>query len=122
MPIAFVVAFNNRGWKDRCINAKDDERLFLCKDNRINNEFQVDKRGLCKGNCQEKDLCKNFEWSISNRNYRSVKEGDVVYFFFKGSKRDTNKNFMLWGKSKVKKVEGNSVFLRNLVHIQKMNG
>ena len=31
MPVAFVVAFNNRGWKDWCINAKDDERFSYAK-------------------------------------------------------------------------------------------
>ena len=109
MPIAIVVAFNNRGWKDRCINAYDDKRLFICREDRVNNYFSVDNKGLCKGNCQEKDLCKNFKWN-SNNNYKRMKKGDIVYFFFKDSKRNTNKNFMLWGKSKVKKVEGNSVF------------
>ncbi|MEO0086709.1 MAG: hypothetical protein ABIK90_01360 [candidate division WOR-3 bacterium] len=91
--------FNNQNWQSPCKKVKDDQRLFKCHKKVVNTPYRRDKKGNCKGeDCWEVYLCKKYRWpGVSNK---EKAKGNVFFVF-----SDTDNSLVLWGMSKVKKVD-----------------
>ena len=107
MPMILCVSFNNRDWKDQCINADSDERLFRCMENKVATGYKVDKKTKkCTAKCWESYLCRGFRWESHQGNFNKEKyKGDVFFFY-----DDVDRKPVFFGKSKIKKIEGKFIY------------
>lgn len=104
MAIIIRTAFNNQNWKGKCHDADRDRRLFQCHKKIINTGYYVTKAGICASQCWEQNLCSEYVWHSTTGNFGDRAIGEVFFVY-----RDIDESLVLWGKSKIKKVEGNSL-------------
>lgn len=106
MAMVIRVAFNNRNWASKCTNADRDGRLFKCREKVVDTGYKVDKNGNCLAECWESTLCKRYFWESTVGNFDKERAKGQVFFVF----LDTNNSLVLWGMSRVKKVEGKKIY------------
>ena len=100
------VAFNNRNWNGKCLNAdKRDRRLYKCWEKVVKTGYKIDNKGKCKADCSESSLCKKFKWYNYRGDFNSKKAKGKVYFVYP----DIDNSLVLWGKSKVLKIDGDTI-------------
>lgn len=105
MGMVIRVAFNNQNWADKCKDADRDRRLFKCREQVVNTSYKVDKNGNCLAQCWESTLCKECFWESVIGSFASKAQGSVFFVY-----SDIDNSLVLWGKSKVKKIDGNRVY------------
>lgn len=107
MQVIIRVAFNNQNWMGKCTNIPPkDLRFEKCTTNTVDVGARIDELGNCNGGgCWEKTLCTEYFWVGSQGNFGERARGTVFFVF-----PDVDGSLVLWGKSKVKKVEGNKVY------------
>lgn len=100
-------AFNNQNWSGKCKNADQrDRRLFKCWRRIVDTGYRIDKSGNCLADCWESTLCTKYFWEgTRGGNFSKRARGNVFFVFL-----DIDNSYVLWGKSKVKKVVGNVVY------------
>lgn len=106
MGMVIRVAFNNKNWAGKCTNANRDRRLFKCRENVVNTGYKVDKNGNCLAECWESSLCTKFFWNSEVGNFNKERAKGEVFFVF----TDLDNSLILWGMSKVKKIEGKRIY------------
>ncbi len=106
MGILIRVAFNNQNWAGRCKNVKNDKRLLKCQDQTYKTGYKVDKNGDCSSNCWESNLCTKYLWGNLENFRQKEKAQGTVWFFY----TSPDNSLVLWGKSKVKKVEDKKIY------------
>ena len=105
MGMIIRVAFNNQNWMGKCTNISNDPRFNKCTTNTVDVRAEIDELGNCKGgDCWEKTLCTEYFWE--SRGNFSKKAAGTVFFVFP----DVDGSIVLWGKSKVKRVEGHKIY------------
>jgi len=106
MGMIIRVAFNKEEWSGRCKNADKDPRLFKCQKRKVDTRYDPDDKGNCLSeDCWEQTLCTYSGYWMGRGNFdRNRAIGDVFFVY-----QAVNKDYVLWGKSKVKSVEGNKI-------------
>jgi 5-methylcytosine-specific restriction endonuclease McrA len=106
MGMIIRVAFNNRSWNGKCINAdKRDRRLYKCWGKVVETGYKIDNKGKCKAECIESSLCKSFKWYNFLGDFDSSRAKGKVYFVYP----DIGNSLVLWGKSKINTVKGDTI-------------
>jgi hypothetical protein len=111
MGMIIRVGFNNQNWAGRCRDAAPnrDLRLHKCQGRYIDTGYELDENGDCVGNhCWESKLCTKYYWGNSRGNFDIMRAYGNVFFVFP----DIDNSLVLWGKSKVDRVEGNKVYFK----------
>lgn len=107
MGMIIRVAFNNQQWAGKCVNAdKRDRRLYKCWEKTVKTGYKVNKKGRCLADCLESILCKKYLWINFLGNFDKERAKGKVYFTYP----DIDNTLVLWGKSKIRKVEEEKVF------------
>lgn len=104
MAIIIRTTFNNQKWDGQCENADRDRRLFQCRESVVNTGYKVTKTGRCTAKCWEQDLCSKYTWHSTVGEFGERAEGRAYFIY-----RDIDQNLVLWGKSIIKSVYGNSL-------------
>lgn len=104
MAVIIRTAFNNQSWNGQCQNADRDRRLFQCHEAVIDIGYKVTKTGQCAAQCWEQSLCSTYVWHSTTGDFGERATGDVYFVY-----RDIDQSLVLWGKSEIKKAEGNSL-------------
>lgn len=104
MAVIIRTAFNSQGWNGQCQNADRDRRLFQCQEAVIDIGYKVTKTGQCAAKCWEQSLCSTYTWYSTTGDFGERATGDVYFVY-----RDIDQSLVLWGKSEIKKAEGNSL-------------
>ncbi len=105
MGMIIRVAFNNQNWMGKCTNISNDPRFNKCTTNTVDVSTEIDELGNCEGeHCVEKTLCTECYWENFQGNFGKRATGTVFFVF-----PDVDGSLVLWGRSKVKRVEGNKV-------------
>lgn len=106
MGMIIRVAFNNRNWTGKCLNAdKRDRRLYKCWDKVVKTGYKIDNKGKCKADCAESSLCKSFKWYNFLGDFDLSRAKGKAYFVYP----DIGNSLVLWGKSKIIKVNGDTI-------------
>lgn len=107
MGIIIRTAYNNNNWAGRCKNARRNNlQLKKCWNDVFNTGWKVDKKGNCLADCWECKLCRKYRWTNINGNFNKERAFGNAYFIF----TDINTSLVLWGKSKIKKVENDQMY------------
>ena len=106
MAIIIRTAFNNQNWKGQCQNADRDRRLFQCYESVIDTGYKVAQTGQCAAKCWEQNLCSEYLWHSTTGDFGERATGSAYFVY-----RDVDQTLVLWGKSEIKTVDGNSLTL-----------
>jgi hypothetical protein len=107
MGMIIRVAFNNRDWKGKCTNVKDDKRFFKCSMEVVRTGYKIGKNGNCVSKaCWEQHLCKKYRWRNNHGNFKRARAKEPVFFVFP----HVDNSLVLWGMSKIKEVKGNEIY------------
>jgi hypothetical protein len=107
MAVIIRAAFNNQNWNGQCQNADRDRRLFQCHESVINTGYKVTKAGKCAAQCWEQSLCSNYAWHSTTGDFGERASGNAYFVY-----RDIDQTLVLWGRSEIKKAEGNSLIFK----------
>ncbi|MFB0519030.1 MAG: hypothetical protein ACETWC_07080 [Acidobacteriota bacterium] len=105
MGMIIRVAFNKEEWSGRCKNAKSDKRLFKCRKKAVDTGYKVVDIDCLSEDCWEQTLCTDSGYWMSRGNFDRNRAIGNVFFVYQA----VNKDYVLWGKSKVKSVEGDEI-------------
>ena len=115
MGMIIQVAFNNQNWSDKCKNAKSDKRLVKCQKQAVNTRYKVVDIDCLSEDCWESTLCTKYFWMSRGNFDRNRTRGDVFFVY----PHHVYNYYVLWGKSKVKKVEGDKIHFEEFKPMQK---
>jgi len=104
MSVIIRTAFNNQNWNGQCLNADRDRRLFQCHESVINTGYNITQTGQCAAKCWEQSLCSSYAWHSTTGDFGERATGDAYFVY-----RDVDQTLVLWGKSKIQKIEGNTL-------------